>query len=309
MVASAARALQHMQKVLTEMNIKLHHVFSDLDGVSAMRIVDAILAGERDAAKLWLLRDKRSRVTRKDFLAAMEGDWRDEYLFVLRQCLERWRSIQEQIAQSDGEIEKLMVAVQCGSDGAGDGRGAATKRKQRRKNDLNFDVHEQAQRFYGVDLATADGVGAATVAVLMSELGTGEQILRAFRSDAAFGSWLGLCPDNRISGGRILSSKTRKVNHRVARALRLAAYGLGNAKSELGIYCRRMKARLGKAEGITATAHKLARIIYAMIRTREPYDEKKAFAKSPQSERKRLKSLKHQAAKLGFELVPQQSVA
>ena len=138
----------------------------------------------------------------------------------------------------------------------------------------------------------------------MSEIGTRESLLESFKSADGFCAWLAVCPNNRISGGRVLSCRTRKSNNRVAAALRLAAYGLQNAKCEMGQYCRRMKGRLGKAEGITATAHKLARIIYSMIRSGRAYDEKEAFKSNPGVERKREKNLKMLAKQMGFELVP-----
>ena len=144
--------------------------------------------------------------------------------------------------------------------------------------------------------------------VLMSELGTGPQILENFRSGGAFASWLGLCPDNRISGGKIFRSKTRHVANKVAQTLRLAAQALGHAKCELGNYCRRIKGRLGKAEGITAVAHRLARILYAMIETRTAYDEKTAFQATPKTTKKRLLALQNQAQKLGYQLIPLHSV-
>ena len=307
LIENASRELLHMQKVLTEMNIKLHHVFSDIDGLSSLRIIDAILEGERDAEVLWKLRDKRCRAPKEVFVAAIEGDWRDEYLFVLGLCLGRWRTTQADIAACDEQLRGLVTSVEGVTDEPCP--PASSQRKRRNKNDPAFSVREEAWRFYGVDLSSVDGVASGTLAVLMSELGTGPKILQNFRSGGAFASWLGLCPDNRISGGKILKSKTRHVANKVAQALRMCAQVLGHTKSELGNYCRRMKARLGKAEGITAVAHRLARILFAMIQTRQPYDESKAFQPSPKATKRRLIALKNQAAKLGYELVPQQALA
>jgi len=305
LVEAAAQSIQHMQKVLTEMNIKLHHVFSDLDGVSAMRIIKAILGGQRDANQLWQLRDGRCKATREKFSAAIQGDWRDEYLFVLGQSVERWHETRRHLAACDEQIAQLTARVQ------GVTNEAVPKATGKRggKNDFAFSIRDEAWRFYGVDLEAIDGVGTGTLAALMSELGTGEQILRNFRSGAAFASWLGLCPNNKITGGKIIQAKTRKVANKVATALRMAAFGLGHSKSELGHYVRRMKGRLGKAEGITAGAHKLARIIYAMIQTRTPYSEPTACRSGPQATRRRLKNLQAAAAKLGFQLIPKQQLA
>ena len=166
-----------------------------------------------------------------------------------------------------------------------------------------MDVQAEAVRFYGVDLTTIDGVGSGLLGVLMSELGTREQILGAFSSPARFCSWLGLNPANDISGGKVLKAKTRQVKNRLADAFRLCALGLANAKGMMGQYSRRIKGRLGKAEGITATAHKLARVVYAMIATGRAYDENEAFKITPQNHQKQLNKLQKQAAALGFQIV------
>ena len=171
------------------------------------------------------------------------------------------------------------------------------------KNTLRMDMQAEAARFYGVDLSAIDGVGGGLLGVMMSELGTREQILGAFPTPAQFCSWMGLNPANDISGGKVLKAKTRQVKNRLAAAFRLCALGLNNAKGMMGQYCRRIKGRLGKAEGITATAHKLARVVYAMISTGRPYDEKEAFRITPQNRKKQLNKLQKQAEALGFQIV------
>ena len=299
LVEKGSTCLRRMQKVLTEMNLKLHHVFSDIDGASSLAIIDAILGGERDPEVLWKLRDKRCRTTKADFLAAVEGDLRPEYLFVLGQELAAWREVGRQVAECDAQVEVLLAGVA----GVTDAAAPVPCKKIGHKNAPGFDVRAEAFRFYGVDLSTIDGVSTTTLAVLMSELGTGEQVLENFRSAGAFASWLGLCPDNRISGGKVLKSKTRPVANRVSAALRMCAFCLNNSKGKLGQFNRRMKGRLGKAEGITATAHKIARIIYGMIESRKPYDDAEAFKTNPISEAKRLRALEKAAKSLGMKLV------
>jgi len=317
LVESAGREVQLMQKVLTEMNIKLHHVFSDLDGESAQRIITAIIGGERDGEKLWDLRDRRCKSTKVSFLAAIEGDWRLEYLFVLKQCQQRYQRTVADIDACNQQIAEYLKSLHPEKE-ENDTNESSTPQnpptirndktvKQscvRGKNNLGFSVVNEAMHFYNVDLTSVDGIGAGTVAVLMSELGNAEQILKAFPSGKHFASWMGLCPDNRISGGKILGSKTRSNANRVARALRMASQAVTNSKSELGGFCRRMKARLGKVEGTTAVAHKLARIIYAMISTGRPYDEETAFHLTGTGKKKKLKCLQKQAEKLGMQLVP-----
>lgn len=169
---------------------------------------------------------------------------------------------------------------------------------------LTVPIYEEAWRFYGVDLSVVPGIGGGLLSILMSEVGTGPQMKAAFRSAEAFASWLALCPENRITGGRVLKAKTRKVAHRLADAFRLAANSLSRANDAMGHYCRRMKGRLGKAEGIVAVAHKLARIVYAMITTGKAYDEKEAFKVTPSALHKRLQNLQKQAAALGLQLIP-----
>jgi transposase len=302
LVQSAAHELQHMQKVCQEMNLHLHHVLSDLDGESGRRILQAILKGERDPATLADLRDRRCQTPRAKVIAALTADYRAEYLFVLQQCFTRWEQTQASIGELDQQLAAWLVKVPapCPAPEAG-----TLSPRRVRKNTPRVPLQEEGWRFFGVDLTAIDGISTGALAVLMTELGTREHIRQAFASGRALASWLGLCPDNRITGGRVQATKTRKVQSRVATALRLAAQGLSYSKSQLGDFCRRMKARLGKAEGITATAHKLARIIYALISTQQPYQEQIAFQLTPQRRASQVANLHRQAAKLGYVLAPQ----
>ena len=165
-------------------------------------------------------------------------------------------------------------------------------------------IHQQAWQFYDVNLSAVPGLGANVISTLMSEIGPRENLLKAFRSPDAFSSWMGLCPDNRISGGKVLKAKTRKVRSRLARALRLGVFGLSHSDTKMGQYSRRIKERLGKAEGLTAGAHKLARIIYGMILHQSAYDEDNAFKTTPASLARQRQHLEKQAALLGLQLTP-----
>ena len=303
LIAQAGQQVQLMQKVLTEMNLHIHHVFSDVDGESAQRIISAILAGERDPHTLAALRDRRCRTPLAKVQAALVGDYRDEYLFVLRQCQARWRELCAAIAEADAEIARRTAAI------AGETQAplpdAGWERRRIQKNmPTAMPVYEEAWRLLGVDLSQVPGVSGGVLCVLMSELGCASHIRAKFRSAEAFASWLGLCPDNRISGGRILKARTRKVVNRVANVLRLAASALSRSKERMGDYVRRFKGRLGKAEGITAGAHKLARIIWTLIATGQPYDDAKAFDNRPSTLARRLKNLQNQAQALNMKLVP-----
>ncbi|WP_295458010.1 IS110 family transposase [uncultured Thiodictyon sp.] len=308
LVSELSRQVLLMQKVLTEMNLKIHHVFSDLDGVSAQAIITAILAGERDPATLAALRDRRCKSSEQTVISALQGDYRPEYLFVLAQCQSQWLYQLKALAELDERIEVLIKGIaplpNDGDDAAeGAPPPALKKGKPPGKNTLRMDLQTEAARFYGVDLGAIDGVGSGLLGVMMSELGTREQILNAFPTPAQFCSWMGLNPANDISGGKVLKAKTRSVKNRLADAFRLCALGLANAKGLMGQYSRRIKGRLGKAEGITATAHKLARVVYAMIATGRPYDETEAFKITPQNRKKQLNKLEKQAEALGFQIV------
>lgn len=314
LVEESSRCVQRMQKVLTELNLKIQHVFSDIDGQSAQAIISAILAGERDPQKLAGLRDRRCRSSEADIIEALKGSYRPEYLNVLGQLQKQWQFLQAQIAENDRGIETAARAVtaiiepEIVASASSEEQSGAKKgtRKKTNKNSIGPVMRELGKSYYGVDLCEIPGVGDSVIATLMSELGPRKEVLRNFRSSGAFCSWLALCPDNRISGGRVLKAKTRKVSNRVAGALRLGVWTLERSDHAMGHYTRRMKARLGKAEGITASAHKLGRIIYGMLESQAPYDEKTAFQTSASSSARRIKSLQKQAKSLGFQLVAAQ---
>lgn len=302
LVEENTRHLQHMQKALVEMNMKLHHVFSDIDGKSCMSMIEAILKGERNVDKLWELKTGAVKATKQLFLKAMEGTWDEVQLFILQQAYDDWKHTWKQIRQCDHKIEKLLQEINLETNE--DLPERLPKHRAKTKNQLNFDVYQQAYKAYGVDLSTIDGVGAGLLTVLMSEIGSGKDLLENFTTSKKFCSWLAVCPNNKISGGKILSSKTKNVVNRVAQALRLSAHGVHHSNSELGQYCRRMKGRLGKVEGITATAHKIARLIYALIESKEPYDEAKAFAPNEKSTTKKIKLMKKLAESLNYQVLP-----
>ena len=305
LIAQAGQQVQLMQKVLTEMNLHIHHVFSDVDGVSAQAIITALLAGERDADKLTALRDRRCRAPLDKIKAALVGDYRGEYLFVLGQVQARWQQLGESIQQCDTEIA-LRTAAIAGVTDAPLPKAPAGQRRVQKNMTTAMPVYEEAHRLLGVDRSSVPGVSGGVLCVLLSELGTATHIRAKFRSAEAFASWLGLCPDNRISGGRILKAGTRKVTNRIANILRMAANALSRAPGRMGEFVRRFKGRLGKAEGIVAGAHKLARIIWALIVSGQPYDETKAFETTPASTARRLKNLQNQAKALNMTLVPAQ---
>lgn len=309
LVGQAAEHLHALQKALTEMNLHLHHVLSDIAGVSGLRIIDAILGGERDARKLAGLREPSCKTEEADVIKAMEGDWRPELVFILRQARAAFHYVHTQLDECDQEVERVLAKL----DGAARPEDippppANAPRNRPRKNQFNLpntDLRVELFRLYGNDLTAVPGLGTGSVMHLFSELGPD---LKAFPSDKHFSSWLALCPGNRQSGGRTLSTHTRSVKHRVATIFRVAVQSLHHSNCWLGRYLRQMKARLGKAEGTTAAAHKLARVFYHLVTTGEAYDESMFKRKQEEQEKRELKQLARKAAAKGFILVPKPCV-
>ena len=225
-----------MQKALTQMNLQLHNVISDITGVSGLAIIDAILMGEREPSKLSCLCDARIKASRQVVAKSLVGDYRPEHLFSLQQALESYRHFQNQIAACDQHIERMLARFDSQEQCA---EAPSTKYKAQ-GNQPTFDVPSEMHRILGVDLTAIPGLSAQAVLTFFCEVGP--QITR-FPSSKHFASWLGLCPDNRISGGKILSSKTRNVRCRLANALRMAATTLYRSHSALGDYFRRLRAK------------------------------------------------------------------
>jgi transposase len=298
----AAEHILHMQKSLGLMNVQIHHVLSDITGLSGLAILDAILAGERDRVKLAQLCHPSVKSPRDKIARALEGDYRPEHLFVLRQSLSGYRYYQRQITELDRQIEHLMKAI----GGSEDFQQEMPKRTKRTKynrhaNDPAFDLRRELYPIAGVDLTDIPGVSTLTAQAILTEIGPD---VSRFRNASAFASWLGLCPEKRISGGKVLSCKTRKVKSRAALALRLGAHSLCRAKDYFGEFFRRMRAKLGAAQATTATAHKMARIIYHVLRTKTPYNET-VFHECDERARQRAENrLRKKAAEMGFQLVP-----
>ncbi len=297
LVQAASQHIQHMQKALDQMNVQIHRVLSDITGVTGLAIVDAILQGERDGKQLAGLRHGGVKASEREIMAALQGDYRAEHLFTLRQSLESYRHYQKLIGECDQQLRQALDEFD--SKQGGPPSAPSAQKKLRTKQDE--ELRQQYYRILGVELTAVPSLNVGTVQMFVAEVGPD---LSRFRSASALASWLGLCPDNQISGGKILSSRTRKVDNRLAAALRMAAESLCRDKSYLGQYYRRMRARLGGPQAITAAAHKLVRIIYRLITTGEGYNEGHfARIEARNSERFRLR-LAQQARKLGFTLVP-----
>lgn len=303
LVEMATCHVQHMQKALDQMNLQLHHVISDITGTTGLAILDAILAGSRDTEALAKLRDPRIRASHETIAKSLVGDYRQEHLFTLRQSVALYREYQQRIAACEEEMQTLMKVLETKADDAATLPGAkdSVKKCKVMKPARAMALREEAYRILGVDLTTIPGISVLHLQTILAELG-GD--VSRFRSAGAFSSWMGLCPDNDISGGKVLWTGTRKVNNRVATTLRMAAQSLQRSESAVGEFYRRMRAKLGAPKAITAAAHKLARIVFHLITTRQPYDDS-VFAKTEEKYRLRTEQrLKSQAQALGYTLVP-----
>jgi transposase len=313
------QAVQHMQQALQQMNVHLHHAVSDLDGETGLRIVDAILAGERDAHKLAELRDpKCSKSTPAELAEALKGDWREEHVFVLNQARETYRHGREQMQACDEQVEKALAAVvipersepgePVPKNPAAKPADRATKKKRFRptKGGLKKDLTAELQRLCGVDLTQIIGLNVLGILIILSEIGLD---MSRWRNAKAFCAWLGLCPGNKISGGKVLSSRTAHVVNRVAILLRTVAPSIGNSDTWLGIFHRRMRAHLGPAGANTATARKLAALIYHLLKYKENYIDVDQLVYLEKMRKSRLRRLRKQAEELGMEVVEKKLAA
>ncbi len=304
LVGLASQHVQHMQKAFDQMNLQLHHVISDLTGTTGMAIIDAILGGERDGENLARLCDPRIRASKDVIIKSLVGDYRPEHLFTLRQSVNLYRHYLNEIADCESELQRFLKRIESKANLVEQPLPPAKDSVRKCKvmqPAKAMSLREECYRVLGVDLTTVPGLSVLHVQTIVAEAGPN---LSKFKSAAAFSSWLGLCPDNDISGGKVLRTRTRRVKNRLASALRMAAQSLQGSESALGGFYRRMRTKLGAPKAITATAHKLARMIYHLITTRKPYDES-LFANLEASYRQRTASrLKSQAKAFGFALVP-----
>lgn len=301
LVVAAGQCLQHMQKALTEMNVQLANVISDISGDTGLRIIDAILAGERDPKRLARLKDGRIRASEAAMADALAGYFKTEHLFVLKQARLSYTHFQEQILQCQGQIQQQMRAIESRVEPAASGaKGVANQTEGDQPQAQSFNLQSELRRIVGVDLTAIDGIGALTAQVVLSETGTN---MNPWPTEKHFASWLGLCPDHRISGGKVLARSTRPVVNRARHALRMSAYTLEHSHSALGAKYRRLKRRLGAPKAIVAMAHHLARLIYRMIKFGQEYIDKGKEAYEAKYREHRLRWLEKQAKELNLQLI------
>ncbi len=309
LVVAIGQSIQHMQKALTEMNVQLANLISDISGETGLRIIDAILSGQRDPQELAGLKDRRIRASTCELARALQGHWKAEHLFVLEQARLTYAHYQEQITQCDGAIQQQLRAIQgrlsqAPADAPTTPAGApdALAMESHAQDPVlgPFDLSAELRRIVGVDLTAIDGIGPVIAQIILSETGAD---MSPWPSEKHFASWLGLCPDHRISGGRILSRSTRPVVNRARHALRLAAYTLEHSHSALGAKYRRLKHKLGAPKAIVAMAHHLARLIYRMIKHGQEYVDQGLEAYDAKYRRQRVRWLEKQAKELNLKVV------
>jgi transposase len=296
-----ARSVQHMQKALTQMNIQLANVISDVAGESGLKILRAINAGERDGQALAALKNTRIRASADEIAKSLQGTWRVEHLFALRQALATFDFIGTQLAEVDQEIDRQLEALQTREDGPAKGR-----KRGRARNAPKFDLRGQLFRMCGVDLTRIDGIDVTTALAVVSE--TGSDLTR-FPTVGHFTSWMGLCPGTKITGGKVMSGKTKRCANRAAQALRMAAAALRTSQSALGAYFRRMCSRMDKPKAVAAAAHKLARLIYTMLTKGEEYTDQGQDYYEQRYRQNVVNHLTQRAAKLGLKVVAMEATS
>lgn len=301
LIRAASKHVQHMQKALEQMNLKLTAILSDITGATGRAILQAILRGTRAPEKLAKYRDKACKASEAEMAQALTGTYREEHLFELKLAYEAWQFTLGQVRKVDGQIALQLGRMKCDRALPPLQRKA---RPKRRVNSPGFDVRTALYYVVGLDLTEIEGISELTALTLISELGPG---VSRFATVKKFCSWLGLCPQWQKSGGRVKSSRTRRGVNRAAQALRLAAQSLHHSQGALGGFLRRMKGRLGAQAAVTATAHKLARIVYLALKHGLTYVRQSQEEYEAQMKDKQIKALRRKARQLGLEVVEKTS--
>ena len=295
-VRGVTMCIQRMQKAFTQMNVQLANVISDLSGVTGQMIVRAIVAGERDPWKLAELSNPRIRASKEEIAKSLEGNWRQELLFVLQQELQMFDTYQQRIAECDQELQKHLARL---ADTVLPPAKNEAKKNKPNKHHPQFHLADELQRISGVDLTRIDGIDVMVAQTLVSEIGLD---MDRWKSEAHFASWLGLCPDNRVSGDKVLARGTRHVVNRAATALRMAATTLLKSQTYLGAQYRRLRSKLGAPKAITAMAHRLARLAYRMLKYGQQYVDKGAAYYEQRNRQQQIEFLQKKAAQLGLQV-------
>jgi transposase len=300
LVEYAASHVQHMQKALMQMNLQLHHVVSDITGVTGMKILRAIVAGERNPDVLAEHRDVRCKASVNTIREALIGNYRPEHLFALRQAIELYDTYGTKLKDCDVEIEASLRALPKNDEGPPSRPAPAPRRRQAQKNEPQFEIQTLLYTLLGVDLTQIHGFGPYSVLRIVAECGAE---MTRWPTAKHFTSWLTLAPGSKISGGKVLSSRTRRSANRATSLLRLAAVSVGKTSTALGAFFRRLAARIGKAKAVTATARKLAVLFYNTLRHGTAYVDPGANYYEERYRQRTITNLRRRADALGFALV------
>jgi transposase len=302
LIRYAAQHVQHLQKTLEEMNVKLTEVVSDIVGQTGMKIIQDIVRGQRDPLKLAKHRHDNCKRTEAEIARALQGTWRAEHLFALKQALKLYEFYQKQLRECEGQIELCLRRMEDKSRGVTLPASVRKRRRQPEKNEVRFGARALLFQMAGVDLTAIEGISETTALVILSEIGVD---LSRFRHEKNFVSWLGLCPQHRGSAGKIFKRRTRRGANRAARALRMAAQGCHHAKHALGAFYRRIQARAGGAKAVVATARKIAERVYRLLKYGQEYVRQSQEGYEAAYQARLTKSLAKKAATLGYKLVPE----
>lgn len=291
LIKSRGTHIQRMQKCMIQMNIQLHKVISDITGETGLKIIRNILSGERDPLKLAKLRHSRIKSSEEIIAKSLEGDYRDELLFCLQQEVEQYDYLSKKIKDCETEIEKTLDDMQE--------ENHSISVEENKKESAS--TEEKLKAICKVDLTKIKGLDVITIETIISEVGTN---MNKWNTEKHFGSWLGISPNNKISGGKILERKSKKVVNRAATAFRLAAVNAGRSDSSIGAFYRRLKNRIGTPKAITATAYKIARLYYNCLKLGMEYTDLGADYYERKYKERVLKNFKRRAADFGFTLMP-----
>jgi transposase len=301
----AAAHIQHMQKALTFMNLQLHHVVADVTGVTGMKIIRAIVSGQRDPQVLAQMRDVRCKASEETVRAALVGNYQPEHVFALAQALALYDFYQARVDECDAKIQEVL-AMLIAEKAPPSAPLPKARHRTAQPNAVSFDVRPILYQLAGVDVTQIHGLGPYVALRLIAECGTD---LSRWRSAKHFTSWLTLSPGSKISGGKVLSAHTRKTSNRVTAHLRLAAVTVGRTDTALGAFYRRLSARVGKAKAVTATARKIAVLFYNAMRFGMDYQDPGAAHYEQKYRERAIKQLHRRAAQFGFTLQEAEAVS
>ena len=307
LVKDAGRHIKHMQKALTTMNVQLANVISDVSGVTGQAVIRAILKGERDPYRLADLRDTRVQASREEMARSLEGNWREDVLFELKQAVDAYDFAQKQIRECDQQLQKYLAILptqsQAGTDGPKDNSAKRTSHRSRKPkgNMPRFDLQPELKRICGADLTSIDGMDVVTALTILSEIGT---TVSQWTDEQHFVSWAGLTPNRDISGGKVIRQRRRPGNNRVGTALRLAASSLLRSQTYLGARFRALRTRLGAPKAIKAMARYLGCLVYRMLTHGQDWVDQGAQAFERKNHQRTISLLQRKAAALGFQLLP-----